>query len=86
MFETKFEILCAGLGSPAQDRYEHMGASPQKGLEGAGAYVTYLIRSNKGGNKGHNLKYRKFDLKTRSKKGWFNTEIGSPTKLWSHHP
>lgn len=46
---------CAQVwASPAQDRYEHTGASPQKGLEGAGAYVTYLIRSNKGGNKEHN--------------------------------
>lgn len=69
IFLCKSEILCAGLGSPAQDRYEHTGASLGKGLEGARAYVTYLIRRSEGDNKGHNQKHRKFDLKTRSKKG-----------------
>lgn len=53
-FESESKMMCAGPGSQVQDRYEHTGANPEKGLEGAGACVLYLIRSSKGDNKRHN--------------------------------
>lgn len=46
-------MMCVGPGSQVQDRYEHTGANPEKGLEGAGAYVLHLIRRSKGDKKSH---------------------------------
>lgn len=53
-FESESKMMCAGPGSQVQDRYEHTGANPEKGLEGAGQCVLYLIRRSKGDNKRHN--------------------------------
>lgn len=66
-FESKSEILWAGLGSQAQDRSEHTGASPEKGLEGTEAYITYLIRS-KGAQQGAQLEIQEIQPKHKTEK------------------